>query len=224
MITNSVLKIYSDKFLHNLTETVNVSGSELKGRTTSLLPGKSYWATVSVTDSVVGTSPDSLPYKFWSLPDIVLSGTVTVSFNSFTRPTTITTNNLTVVDHGFQVTTDQYWHTRPTIVSGNVVTDLEENTVYYYRPWVKDEYGRTYVNTGDVDTVRTSFSVPKVKITAMYGSTDTTFSGRVEVESSIAVSSVTAYYTTGGVTLQKNLTAGTGGQDFTLENLSPATK
>lgn len=224
MITNSVLKIYSDKFCQNLYETVTVSGSTLKGRTSTLLPGKAYWATVTVTDDEVGTSPESNPYKFFSLPNIVLSGEAVVTANSFARPTTITTDIVGVVDHGFQVTTDEHWSSRPTVVSGNTVTGLEERTVYYYRPWVKDEFGRVYVNVDDVDFIRTDYSLPLVKITETYTPTDTTFSGKVAVDSTTTVTAVWAETTAGGTTITTNLVAGTGEQDFTVTGLQPFTK
>ena len=224
MITNSVLKIYSDKFIQNLYETVNVSGSELKGRTSTLLPGKAYWATVTVTDDEVGTSPESNPYKFYSLPNIVLSGEAVVTANGFERPTTITTDIVHIADFGLEYTTDEHWASRPAKVSGNTVTNLEENTVYYYRPWVKDEFGRVYVNVDDVDFIRTNHEIPKVKIIEMYTPTSTSFSGRVEVVSSTTVTAVWAETTAGGTTITTTLVAGTGEQEFTVTGLQPFTK
>lgn len=224
MITNSVLKIYSDKFCQNLYETVTVSGSTLKGRTSTLLPGKAYWATVTVTDDGVGTSPESNPYKFFSLPNIVLSGEAVVNANGFTRPTTITTDIVHIADFGLEYTTDEHWASRPAKVSGNTVTNLQQNTVYYYRPWVKDEFGRVYVNVDDVDFIRTDYSLPLVKITETYTPTDTTFSGKVSVDSTTTVTAVWAETTSGGTTITTNLVAGTGEQDFTVTGLQPFTK
>lgn len=224
MITGSILRIYSDKFCQNLHETVTVSGSDLHADTSTLSPGKAYWATVEVTDSVVGTSAESNPYKFYSLPNIVLSGLEVVSSDSFGRGTTITTDTVQIAEHGLLVTTDPDWSSRPNKVVGNTVTGLEENTVYYYCPWVKDQFGRTYINYDDTDSVRTSYSVPTVKITETYTPTDTTFSGVVEVYSSVAVSSVVATCVSGGTTITTNLTAQTGWQNFTITGLSPFTK
>ena len=224
MITNSVLKIYSDKFCQNLYETVTVSGSNLKGRTSTLLPGKAYWATVTVTDDEVGTSPESNPYKFFSLPNIVLSGETVVNANGFERPTTITTDIVHIADFGLEYTTDEHWASRPMKVSGNTVTNLQENTVYYYRPWVKDEFGRIYVNVDDVDLIRTDHSLPLVKITETYTPTDTTFSGKVAVDSTTTVTAVWAETTAGGTTITTNLVAGTGEQEFTVTGLQPFTK
>ncbi len=225
MITGSILRIYSDKFCQNLHETVTVSGSELHADTSTLSPGKAYWATVEVTDSVVGTSPESNPYKFFSLPNIVLSGEAVVNANGFVRPTTITTDIVGIVDYGLEYTTDEQWQqSRPTRVSGNTVTNLQQNTVYYYRPWVKDEFGRIYVNVDDVDFIRTDYSLPLVKITETYTPTDTTFSGKVAVDSTTTVTAVWAETTAGGTTITTNLVAGTGEQDFTVTGLQPFTK
>lgn len=224
MITSSILRIYTDKFCTNLHETVNVVGSTLQADTSTLLPGKAYWATVEVTDSVAGQSAESAPYKFYSLPNIVLSGSVVIESNSFTRPTTITTDIVGVVDHGFLVTDDPNWATRPVKVSGNTVTGLEEHTIYYYCPWVQDEFGRTYVNYDDVDSVITEHSVPLVKITETYTPTSTTFSGKIDVYSSTALSAVWLETVSGGTTITTQLVAQTGEQPFTVEGLTPFTK
>lgn len=224
MITGSILRIYTDEYCTDLYETVTVSGSTLQADTSTLQPGSVYWATVEVTDSVVGTSPESNPYRFYSLPNIVLSGVVIISSTGFRRPTTRTTDVVGIVDWGLQVTTDSTWASRPITVSGGTVTGLHPDTVYYYRPWVKDEFGRVYVNVDDVDSVRTNQEVPLVKIIETYTPTDTTFSGIVYVESAITVTSVTAYTTTGGTTTTTSLVAMTGEQPFTLTGLTPNTK
>lgn len=224
MITSSTLRIYTDKFCQNLHETVNVTGSDLHADTSTLAPGKAYWATVEVVDSVAGTSPESNPYKFFSLPDITLSLVPVVTSNSFTRPTAIFTNTVAIADHGLLWTTDPNWSSRPGKVSGNTVSNLQENTVYYYRPWVTDEFGRTYVNVDDTDSVRTGYSVPLVKITQTYTPTSTTFGGRVEVTSTTTVTSVVAECVSGGTTITTNLVAATGEQEFQITGLAPFTK
>lgn len=224
MITSSILRIYSDKLCQNLYETVTVSGSTLQADTSTLQPGQNYWATVTVTDSNAGTSAESSPYKFYSLPNIVFSGISAVQSNAFMHKTTITTNVVNVVDHGIMYTTDHNWSSRPNMVSGNVVEGLTEDTVYYYRPWVKDEFGRIYVNADDTHTTRTLNSVPKVKVIETYTPTDTTFSGRIEVTSSTSVSAVWIEYETGGNTHTLNLVAKTGEQPFEITGLNPFTK
>lgn len=223
MITNSILRIYSDNLCQNLQETVTVTGSDLHADTSTLSPGKAYWATVEVTDSVVGTSEESDPYKFYSLPDIVLSGSALVYSNGFERQTTITTDIVGIVDFGLDYTTDERWVNKAVRVSGNTVTNLMPNTIYYYRPWVKDEFGRVYVNVDDVDSIRTDYSIPQTKVTETYSPTSTTFSGKIYVDSTTTVTAVWVE-TTSGTTITTNLVATTGEQEFTVTGLQPYTK
>lgn len=224
MITSSTLRIYSDKFCTNLHETVNVTGSTLQADTSTLLPGRAYWATVEVTDSVAGQSAESEPYKFHSLPDIVFTGNAIVGQDRFTHLTTITTDVVGVVEHGILYTDVQDWSIKPNRVVGNTVDHLHANTTYYYRPWVKDEFGRTYVNTDDTRQITTSNAIPLVKITETYTPTSTTFSGRIDVYSTTALSAVWLETESGGTTITTQLVAQTGEQPFTVEGLTPFTK
>lgn len=224
MITSSILRIYTDKFCTNLHETVNVTGSTLQADTSTLLPGRAYWATVEVTDSVAGQSSESEPYKFHSLPDIVFTGNALVEQDRFTHLATITTDVVGVVEHGILYTTDPNWATKPNRVVGNTVGHLLANTTYYYRPWVKDEFGRTYVNTDDTRQITTSNAIPLVKIIETYTPTSTTFSGRIDVYSTTALSAVWLECESGGTTITTNLVAQTGEQPFTVEGLTPFTK
>lgn len=224
MLTSSILRIYTDNLCTNLHETVQVTGSEKQADTSTLLPGRVYWATVQVTDSVAGQSEESAPYKFYSLPDIIFTGNALVEQDRFTHITTITTDIVGVVEHGILYTTNPNWAVKPNKVTGNTVDHLLPNTTYYYRPWVKDEFGRTYVNTDDTQHITTSNEIPLVKITETYTPTSTTFSGRIDVYSTTTLSDVWLECESGGTTITTQLVSQTGEQPFTVEGLTPFTK
>lgn len=223
MITNSILKIYEDKLLRTLLETIEVVGSELQAQTYLLEPGSVYWATVQVTDSEVGTSEVSYPYRFYSLPNIVFYGDPTINQNKFEHQTAITTDVVGIEEFGIVYNTTQDWSVKPVKVVGNVVENLLPHTTYYYRPYVKDEFGRFYVNVDDTRELTTSQAIPVVKITQTYTPTTTTFGGLVEVISSTAVTSVIAEVG-GGTTTSLNLVAAVGEQEFEITGLEPYTK
>lgn len=224
MLTSSILRIYTDSLCTNLHETVNVTGSAQQADTSTLLPGRVYWATVQVTDSVVGQSGESAPYRFYSLPDIVFTGNALVEEDRFTHLTTITTDVVGVAEHGILYTTDPNWAVKPNRVVGNTVDHLHANTTYYYRTWVKDEFGRTYVNNDDTQHITTSNAIPLLKITETYTPTSTTFSGRIDVYSTTSLSAVWLETESGGTTITTQLVEQTGEQPFTVEGLTPFTK
>lgn len=220
MIISSVLKIYDTNNI--LIDTVNILNDTMEGTTTALSAGSEYYCTVESTNDEMISSGESAPYTFYSLPNIQLTGYVNRDSSGFIRQTTITTDVVNIEDWGLEYDTTSTFN-NPKRVSGTTVNGLDENTTYYYRPWVMDEFGRTYVNTTDSDSVTTLYATPKIDFVAIYGATVGTFSALINITSSINVSSVVAELTTSGNTITKTLTAQTGQQYIDIVGLSQNT-
>lgn len=219
MIISSVLRIYVN---NTLIDTVNVLGDGEEATTNALSPGSEYYATIESTNDEQMSSGESPAYKFYSLPNIELTGYVNRDSEGFTRPTNITTDVVNVIEHGLEYdTTSSFTHPQSTI--GNRVTGLEENTTYYYRPYCIDEFNRRWVNDQDTDSVTTLYAVPSVEWLGIYGSTESTFSALISITSLANITSVVATVTTNGVTTNYPLTAQTGNQYVTITGLTPNT-
>lgn len=224
MITNSILRIYSYTTPPTILREITVVGSELKANSNGLLAGRRYYATATVTDDEAGTSPESPFYLFHTLPDVFFTGEAVVGGSYFTRTISTATDTVVITGTGMQVTTDGTWTSRPMVFAGGTATGLEENTRYYYRPYVTDEFGRTYVNTSAQSFVTTGYNVPDPVIIETHTPTSTTFSGRVNVKSSVPLTSVTVECVSGGSVVTTSLAAQTGPQDFLVTGLVPFTR
>lgn len=218
MIISSVLRIYEND---TLIDTVNVLGDGEEATTNALSPGSEYYATIESTNDEQMSSGESPAYKFYSLPNIALTGYVNRDSEGFTRPTNITTDVVNVIEHGLEYDIVSTF-TNPQSTIGNRVTGLEENTTYYYRPYCIDEFNRRWVNDQDTDSVTTLYAVPSVEWLGIYGSTESTFSALISITSLDSLTSVVATVTS-GVTTNYPLTAQTGNQYVTITGLTPNT-
>lgn len=221
MIVSSTVRIYNSNDV--LIDTINVLTDAQEAVATNLSAGTEYHATAeSVNDEQI-SSGESAPYTFYTLPNIQLTGYVNRSADGFTRPTTITTDVVSVNDWGLEYDTTSSFNNAQR-VSGSNVNGLSENTTYYYRPWLEDEFGRIYVNTSSSDSVTTLYAVPQVSFAAIYGADTSMFSALINITSLTTVTSVYAELTTSGVTTTQALTAQTGQQYIYLTNLTPNTQ
>lgn len=220
-ITQSIIKIYDDAALTNLIGTYSDTGNDQQETITGLLPGKEYWATVESENSY-GKWSTVEKHQFFTLIQVNLSGYVNKTSDSFQRPIIDTRDQVGVDVVGLEYDTVNTFD-NPNRVIGNTVTGLTENTTYYYRPWVRDVFGREWVNTSDVDSVITSYAVPSIDWKSINGAGLTTFDATITVNSLDTVSSVYAELTTSGVTTTIPLTAATGDQHVVLTGLSPNT-
>lgn len=220
MIISSTLRIYEND---TLIDTVPIVGDVTEGTTSALAPGSEYNATVESVNEEQLSSGESPAYKFYSLPNITLTGYVNRDGQGFTRPTTITTDVVAVTEHGLEYDTTSSFDT-PQRVIGNIVNNLQENTTYYYRPWLRDEFNRVYVNTSDTDSVTTLYALPVIDWIAIYGADVSTFSALINITSLDSLTAVVAELTTSGATTTQSLTAQTGNQYVTITGLTPNTQ
>lgn len=221
-ILQSILKIYDDASLTNLIGTYPDAGNDKTETVTSLSPGTRYWATV-ISENSYGNWNSPYVYSFTTIPQINLTGIVNRNDDGFIRNVTITTTaDVTVDTYGLEYDVNSSF-TNSTKVASTTINGLDEHTTYYYRPWVRDVYGREWVNTSDVDSVTTLYAKPVVEYAQINGSTLTTFDCSINVISLDTVSSVYAELTTSGVTTTINLTASQGIQHVLLSGLTPNT-
>lgn len=222
-IISSTIKIYSDSQGTNLVDTISIVGNTTSGTTNALSAGSEYWACVESTNDEMISSGYSPLYKFYSLPNIQLTGVVNRDSSWFIRPTTTTTDVVNIADYGLEYADNSSFN-NSLRVSGNTVNGLDENTTYYYRPWVEDEFGRIYVNNSDSDSVTTLYAVPQIDFVSIYGASASIFSALINITSQSALSSVYAEITTSGVTTTQSLTTQTGQQYIYINNLTENTQ
>ena len=222
MITNSVIRIYSDPTCETLVSTFTDTSIDFHEIITGLTAGTQYYATVQSEDSLGQLSAESPAYGFTTLPQVNFTGYVTRDDSGFVRSMNNTTTDVQVVENGICWDTNSSF-TTPTYTPGTTVSGLTENTTYYYRPYCIDSQGRRWVNTSDTDSVTTLYSIPRVYWNVIYGADATSFSARISIESLATVSQVVAAVTTNGVTTNYPLTAQTGYQTIAITGLSPET-
>lgn len=222
MIQSSTIKIYSDSAGVNLVDTLNIIGNTTEGTTTALQPGKEYYASVETVDDQMHSSGESALFKFYSLPQVQFTGYVNRSSDSFIRQMSNTTDVVGIDYNGICWDTSNTF-TNPTYTEGNTVYGLEENTKYYYRPFVVDEFGRRWVNTSDTNDVTTLYAIPTISWISIYGATAGSFSATINITSGASLTSVIAEVTTSGVTTTRTLTAQTGEQNIVITGLMPNT-
>lgn len=221
-ITQSIIKLYSDQAMTQLVGTYTDTDNDQHEVLTGLTPGTQYWLTVESENSY-GNWSDPKQGTFYTIPQVNLTGVVNKGDTSFLRPVAETTTSAVPVSvKGLEYATDNLF-SDAVRVPNYTVTGLTENTTYYYRPWCRDIFGREWVNTSDVDSVTTMYSVPEVLYKSINGASLTTFDCTITVNSLDTVSSVYAELTTSGVTTTIPLTAATGDQHVVLTGLSPNT-
>ena len=221
-ITQSIIKLYSDQAMTQLIGTYTDTGNDQHEVLTGLTPGTQYWLTVESENSY-GNWSNPKQGTFYTIPQVNLTGVVNKGDTSFLRPVSETTTTAVPVSvKGLEYATDNLF-SDAIRVPNYTVTGLTENTTYYYRPWCRDIFGREWVNTSDVDSVTTMYSVPQVLYKSISGASLTTFDCTITVNSLDTVSSVYAELSTSGVTTTIPLTAATGDQHVVLTGLSPNT-
>lgn len=224
-IVSSTINVYADAAKETLVTSVTTSGSSVNIPIDNLESGTTYWATVTATDSGGSTSAESQVYQFYTLPDVdyftqPIAGTdwISVQLEEVTDTVGVTTFGLRLsTDSSFTTYTD---YTGPQ--GGIDIWDLTENTNYWVRPLVIDEFGRLWVNEDLTVALTTAQSIPTINWVGLSAVGITTFKSSIEVTSLSPISSVVCTYTKQGGTPQTlNLTATTGVQTVNLTGLSP---
>lgn len=228
-ITSSTIRIYSDEELQTLVRTITTQGSDSAIEVSGLSEGETYYATVQVTENQM-TSEESDGYEFHTLPDCVFSEAPTAVGTSIYFSTEVNTNSVGIVregvfcqianasETGVYVTSDQ-----PTFQSS--VDNLRENTTYRLIPCVRDEYGRLWLNTSDMELVTTTAAPPVVGIGDLNASANSV-NGSVTVLSTVPLTNLLVrLLPLGGGTYinATGYTTQTGTQQFICNGLTAGT-
>lgn len=226
-IVQSVVRVYDDQLKTTLITSVTTQGASTAIIVNNLDEGTEYWATAQVTDDGALTSNESSPFRFYTLPDVEYHTAPSAGTDSISAQLDAVTNDVVVNRFGLVYDTSSTFN-NPTYYDepqgGLQITGLTQNTTYYVRPYVIDEFGRRWINTTLTTSVTTSYAVPTVAWSGSSTVGVTTWSQDVSVTSDIALTSVYAEYTpTGGSTQTQNLTATTGTQTVSLTGLDPNT-
>ena len=227
-IVQSVIKVYKDKLMTNLITTQTTSGDSTDITISSLSVGSEYWATVTVTDSIGGTSDESAPFRFYTLCDVEFVSGPTAGVNYITAQLRGLTNDVTVARCGLIYSTDSSFTDAVSVDEsrgGVLISNLLENTTYYLMPFVVDTMGRRWVNQSLVTTATTGLSIPEITWSGISAVGSTVFDSSVKIASSSALTSVYATITPVGGTSQTVSLANTVGvQSVHIDNLKPSTE
>jgi hypothetical protein len=228
-ITQSVIRVYDDSSKTTLVTSVTNSGPALSVDVSSLSAGSEYWATVQVTADGM-TSEESPVYRFYTLPYVEFYGTMHTGPNWFSSELSFTTD-VVGIDYGGIVWDTSSSFDNPTYCTYVAphttevrVNGLDEDTTYYARAYVVDEFGRMWINPNTV-TVATGDSLPTINWHGMSAVGATTWDSAVAVSSTTPITSIVCTYTaTGGSAKTLNMTASTGVQQLQLTGLLPNTQ
>lgn len=226
-ITQSTIRIYADQLKTDLVHEQTTSGSATDILIEDVLDaGTEYWCTVQAVDGQGLTTEESSVYRFYTLPDVTWFAGPYASVNSISAQLEGITQDVTIARYGIVYATqsdfsDAVYYDQ---VQGGVdIWGLPENTTYYVKPYVIDEFNRRWINE-DVRTVTTSVSVPVVNWTGMSAVSSTTYQTQINVTSSSHVTQVMVRIYQGGTMSSVFLTAQTGTQSVNLTGLMPNTQ
>lgn len=221
-IIDTTIRVYDSQ--DRLIQTIPVIGGSNGVITDVLSPGCEYYCSVESTNDEQISSGESPKFKFYSVPDVNFTGYVNRDSSGFTRNVEATQycSVLEIIDTGIEYADNSNFYDAVR-VSGNRVDGLSENTTYYYRPWVLDDLGRTYVNRSAVDSVTTLYAVPQIEWISIYGATVGTFSALIDITSSIELTNVVALVTNSGNTTTHQLSVQDGRQYITIVGLNDNT-
>lgn len=220
-IARTTIRIYSDINLSDLVQQETVSGSTQEATITGLSAGTEYYATAQSTDDQSQTGEVSAPYRFYTVPNVVFTGTPIITANSVEYDISTTTSDVNVQSVGIVYDTNSSFN-NPTFVDGNRIVDLRENETYYLRPFVVDEFNRQYINESDTQSISTSYSLPVVDWVSIIDITDTNFNAVINVQSSTSLLAVEAVYQRTGEERQSvQLDPVVGEQTINISELTP---
>ena len=226
-ITQSLVRVYEDSLKQTL---VGSWAGQSPNWTTigvdDLDEGKEYYATAQVTVDGI-QSAESAVYRFYTLPNVTYFSQPSASEGTISTQLTGVTEDVTISYYGLQYATNSSFS--PMVeyqqVQGGVdIHGLSENTTYWVRPFVIDQFNRKWVNTDAVATATTPYAKPVVSWTGMAAVGVDTYQCQVTVTSTAPITAVTVYYgEVGGSTSSYNLLAQTGTQNVSLTGLTPNT-
>lgn len=229
-IQSSTIRIYGDSAKGTLIKTVTTTSSSQEIPISDLNPGVEYYATAQVVDQYGLTSAESPVYQFYTIPNPVWAGQSPISDGHTTIDYQINIESTDVTEDycGIAYSTDPLMATYTLyheVRGEGTLTGLDENTTYYFAPYVVDELGRQWINF-DVERSRTTgYNNPTIAWVGNPTMTSTSFTQDITVTSTDTVSALTCYFKTSsaGSYTSVPLTAGTGTITVSLSSLIPNT-
>lgn len=225
-ITQSLVRVYEDSLKQTLVGSW--PGSSPNWTTIAvdeLEEGKEYYATAQVTVDGI-QSAESQVYRFYTLPDVSYFTQPVVSEGQISTQMLAVTEDVTVSYFGLQYATNSSFSPLTEVQGpqgGVDINNLAENTTYWVRPFVIDEYNRKWVNTSLTEQLTTPYAKPVVTWTGMAAVGIDTYQHQINIQSTAAITDVTVYYTDGSTTSSFNLQNQTGTQQISISGLTPNT-
>lgn len=232
-INTTTVKLYNNQQKGTQIGTVYTASDANPILADGLSVGKTYYATITATDTHGETSAESPVYAFRTLPNVSFVGTpsatgTTIFFEVDTATTDVGIARCGVIyskDFDFSVVRPYYdW----TDQSGyqSFIPNLDEGTIYYIAPIVEDEYGRVYINETQKTGITTGVNAPSIMLMNIIAN-QTTAEGDIYIESSAAITAVSVRLlpTGGGNYIDATgYTTATGLQHWTVSGLAPSTE
>lgn len=225
-ITQSLVRVYEDSLKQTLVGSW--PGSSPNWTTIAvdeLEEGKEYYATAQATVDGL-QSAESQVYRFYTLPDVSYFTQPVVSEGQISTQMLAVTEDVTVSYFGLQYATNSSFSPMTEVQSsqgGLDINGLVENTTYWVRPFVIDEYNRKWVNTALTEQLTTPYAKPVVTWTGMAAVGVDTYQHQINIQSTAAITDVTVYYTDGSTSSSFNLQNQTGTQQISISGLTPNT-
>ena len=225
-IVSSTIRIYAADQV-TLVATEVTQGAATSIPIDSLVEGSEYYATAQVTDDSNLTSAESPQFEFYTLPDVSYFSAPVASANTISAQLDGITNDVAIDYYGLAYDTSSSFnnpsYTSPSQQGAVDITGLSENTTYYVRPYVIDEFSRRWVGT-DQRSVSTSYSVPTIDWVGLSTVGSDSFTANVNITSTTSITNAYVQITqVGGSTTTGTLTAQTGVQQVNVTGLSPNT-
>ena len=223
-ITQSIVRVYADENLTQLVASETTAGSATTIPFEDLTEGAEFWATVQVTADGI-QSAESDPFKFYTLPDVEYFTQPEAGLNYISAQLQEVTDIVEVRTFGLRLSTDSSFttYTDYTGPQGGIdIWNLPENTNFWVRPLIIDEFGRLWVDEELTVALTTGTALPTINWSGIAAIGTSTFNGAVNVTSTTPILSVVCTYTLeGGSPQTLNLTATTGVQPVNITGLRP---
>lgn len=225
-ITQSTVRVYEDSLKQTLIGSwIGSAPNWTTIDVDELEEGKEYYATAQVTVDGL-QSAESQVYQFYTLPDVSYFTQPVVSEGQISTQMLAVTEDVTVSYYGLQYATNSSFSPLTEVQGpqgGVDINNLAENTTYWVRPFVIDEYNRKWVNTSLTEQLTTPYAKPVVTWTGMAAVGIDTYQHQINIQSTAAITDVTVYYTDGSTTSSFNLQNQTGTQQISISSLTPNT-
>lgn len=225
-ITQSTVRVYEDSLKQTLVGSwIGSAPNWTTIAVDDLEEGKEYYATAQVTVDGL-QSAESQVYRFYTLPDVSYFTPPAVTEGQISTQMLAVTEDVTVSYFGLQYATNSSFSPMTEVQSsqgGLDINGLVENTTYWVRPFVIDEYNRKWVNTTLTEQLTTPYAKPVVTWTGMAAVGIDTYQHQINIQSTAAITDVTVYYSDGSTTSSFNLQNQTGTQQISISGLTPNT-